>query len=137
MPQVGKKWKFAYKTVDVGEVTGISLSIDSNQIEVNSFDVDTINRYIKGRSDVTMSLTCLLPSGGNTAQNTLITDALGTEAVGAVSFVPKTPVNGDPKFTGNARPSNVSIDADDEEAVSISFDLQISETFAMAIHPAS
>ena len=134
MPQVGKKWKFSYDGDTVGEVTGISLSIDSNQIEVNSFDVATINRYIKGRSDVTMSLTCLLPSTGDTGQNALIADALNKEETETIVFEPVTPAVGDPKFTGEARPSNASIDADDEEAVSISFDLQISETFTMTPH---
>ena len=137
MPEVGQNMKFTYDTEDVGEVQSISLSIDSNQIEVNSFDVGAINRYIKGRSDVTLSVTCLYTRGQDDGHAQLIEDSI-TENVAAkdIEFEPKTPAAGDLKFSGKARPSSVEISADDDEAQTISFDLQISETFATAVHPA-
>jgi len=136
MPEVGQNYKFEYDSDTVGEVQSISLSIDSNQIETNSFDVGAINRYIKGRSDVTMSVTCLYTRGQDDGHAQMIQDSI-TENVAAkvISFEPKTPVTGDLVFSSEGRPSSVEISADDDEAATISFDIQVSEIFTATVTP--
>lgn len=134
MPEVGQNYKFVYDGDTVGEVQSISLSIDSNQIEVNSFDVAQINRYIKGRADVTMSVTCLYTRGQDDGHAQMMQDSITANAPAKdIVFEPKTLVAGDLSFEGEARPSSIEVSADDDEAATVSFDLQISEEFEIKV----
>ena len=135
-PEVSQNYKFTYATEDVGDVTSVSLNIDAPQIEVNSFDVAGINAYIKGRADVTISVTCLYTRGQDDGHALLLADSiLPNAAAKAFVFEPKTKSAGDITFGGNARPSSVEISAEDDERIEISFDLQVSETFTITPTP--
>lgn len=136
-PEVSQNYELKYDTENVGQVQSVSLSIDSNQIDVNTFDVAGINAFIKGRSDVSISVSCLYTRGQDDGHAKLVADSLAVNvAAKAFTFAPKTPVAGDLILSGNARPSSVEISAEDDEAVEISFDLQVSETFTAVAHPA-
>lgn len=131
MKQKGQYYSLSYAGTALGELTNVSLSIDGNQINSSSFDSGEFEEFVAGRKNVTLSCTCRYDQA-DTAQLAVLDDLLAGDSDEWV-FGPPTPTTGDVTFTGSGSPSNVSIEAADEDMMSLSLDIQISGTLTKAV----
>lgn len=133
---LGQSVVVKWKTNAIGRLTSHSLSIDGTQIPANNYDLGAISRFVQGRKNVTLSITCEYHYGNTTGINALITDALKTDATayGTLVIEPKAAkVTGDHTWTANGAVSNVNLEGSDDDVQTISFDFQVSETFTFAV----
>jgi hypothetical protein len=123
---IGRYYTFDWKTVKVGAIKSISMSIDGNNVDVSDHDSGRWTDYLTGRVNATFDITCNRKRA-DPAQGTITTDMLATDRSGAFSFEPSgTPATGDITFGGTGLLSNVSMTVGDDDVVEISFSLQVS-----------
>lgn len=130
--QKGQYYSLSYKGTALGEITNISLSIDGNQINVSSFDSGEFEEFISGRKNWTISFTCRMDQEDTDGQLTVLDDLLAGNN-GEFVFGPSTTTTGDLTFTGDGNPSNITIDAPDEDTIEISGEIQGTGTLTKAV----
>ena len=132
-PFKGQQYEMTLDSVDVGEITSIEQSIENNVTETNSFDVGNITRHTPGRATITLSVETYFTGGQDAAQKALIEAGVDgpSQAVVPFTFQKKTPVTGDLNFAGDVLVRSASISASDGEDVTLSFELQVTETFTV------
>ena len=130
-PIVAQKYRISYNGLPIGRVRSFSLSVDSGQIDATSWDVDAFNRYLKGRADVTVSVTAWYTRGQDAGHELILSDSILQLLARPFEIAPVSPETGNLIYTGTARPSSVEITGEDDEAVEVSFDLQVSRTFVV------
>lgn len=130
---------FKYGSNKVGKITSISLSIDGNVIESNSFDTGAITQAILGRRTVTISMQGNLDWTDSTGQVLIMTDFLDSANELASDFEaweiePETPASGDVTYSGAAIVTNYTEDRSGEgdELAKFSTDLRVT-SFTRAV----
>src|SRR5699024_2325000 len=132
----GQYYSLSYAAKKLGNITSISLSIDGNQINISNFDSGEFEEFISGRKNVTMSVSTQYDMTDTEGQLKAVDDLLAGNS-GEWVFGPETPVEGDVTFTGNGAPSNVSIEAPDEDVMTLSCDIQISGALTKSVEAAA
>lgn len=122
---IGRYYTFDWKTVKVGAIKAISMSIDGNNVDVSDHDSGRWTDYLTGRVNATFDITCNRKRG-DTQQGVITTDMLAADRSGAFSFEPASAAAGDITFSGTGLLSNVSMTIGDDDVVEISFSLQVS-----------
>jgi hypothetical protein len=120
----GQYYTLKYETVSLGKITSLGLNINGKHIDCSNFDSGEFEEHLVGRKNVTIDFECERDDTDTTGVGNLIDDYLaGSE--GAIVFAPKTPVTGDVSYSGSGSPSNIKIDASDDEDSKISGSLKI------------
>lgn len=130
--QKGQYYSLSYKGTALGKITNLSLSIDGNQINANNFDSGQFEEFVQGRTNWTISFTCRYDQEDTSGQLTVIDDLLAGSN-GEWIFGPDTTTTGDLTFTGDGNPSNVTIDAPDDDIMEISGEIQGTSTLTKAV----
>jgi predicted secreted protein len=103
--ELSREAKFKYGDNTVGDITSLSLSIDGNVIETNSFDTEEITQAIPGRRTVTASISGNLDRADADGQNAIREDFMDGDNSLPSDFEewaiePETPATGDTTFGG-------------------------------------
>ncbi len=123
----GQKYTLKYEGVSLGKITSLELNIDGKKIPISNFDTGEFEEHLDGRKNVTIDFACKRDDSDTGGVGNLVDDFLAGNS-GAISFTPKTPVSGDVTYSGTGSPSNIKINAEDDEDTKITGSMSISGT---------
>lgn len=127
--QKSQYFTLKYSSVALGKIKNISMNIDGKEINVSNFDSGVFEEYLKGRNNVTMSVTCIQDQADTTGQGNVVDDLLANAADDTISFGPSaTAAAGDITYSGSGFPKSAQISGQDDEAVEITYDFRINGT---------
>lgn len=117
--ELSREAKFKYNDNTVGDITSLSISIDGNVIENNSFDTGIITQALSGRKTITFSISGNLDRSDTDGQNQIRTDFLNANYSAPSDYSgwgiePETPTAGDTIFSGAGFPTSYEESRGDE-----------------------
>lgn len=130
--QKGQYYSLSYEATKLGKIINLSLSIDGNQINISNFDSGEFEEFLAGRKNWTISFTCRYDQADTNGQLNVIDDLLAGNN-GAWNFGPETTTTGDVSYSGTGNPSNITIDAPDDDVMEISGDVQGTGTLTKSV----
>lgn len=117
--QISREVVLKYDGNKVGKIQSLSRNRGTNEIPISSFDSGRNEEFLRGRSNTTLSITCILDEEDTDGQVALMSDIEDDDKIRASDFGefvigPESPESGDVLYTGNGFPTTDSDEGGDD-----------------------
>lgn len=122
----GRDLEFKFNGTKVGQVMSFSPNIEQDVKDVSNFDSGDWAEFLSGRKSWNVSVTAkrIVDASGSSVQADIEETLLNTNGTGSVEFGPSSPTTGDRIYSGDVYVQNYSFDAEDDEYIESTWELQ-------------